>query len=59
MFPYLPDQSGYHKRLNDADLSLRKAILILASSCVPSWFDDMWSNNKLRVTGQDVTTMAC
>ena len=36
MFPYLPDQSGYHRRLKNAQPLPCKTILILASCC-PSW----------------------
>jgi Transposase DDE domain len=41
MFPYLPDQAGYHKRLKNARPLLCKAITTLAMRC-PSWFDDLW-----------------
>jgi hypothetical protein len=41
MFPYLPHQPGYHKRLKAARPLLCRAILALAAAC-PSWFDDMW-----------------
>jgi hypothetical protein len=41
MFPYLPKQPGYHKRLKAAEPLLCKAILVLAECC-PSWFDDLW-----------------
>lgn len=41
MFPYLPKQSGYHKRLKAARGLLGKAIRVLAEVS-PSWFDDMW-----------------
>lgn len=41
MFPYLPHQPGYHKRLTNAYPLLCKAILTLAMCC-PSWFDDLW-----------------
>jgi len=41
MFPYLPEQSGYHKRLKNAHPLLCKAITVLAACC-PSWFDDLW-----------------
>ena len=41
MFPYLPQQPGYHKRLKAAQPLLCKAILALAECC-PSWFDDLW-----------------
>ncbi|RSM64818.1 IS982 family transposase [Kibdelosporangium aridum] len=41
MFPYLPKQSGYHKRLKVVHPLLCKAIVVLAACC-PSWFDDLW-----------------
>lgn len=41
MFPYLPKQPGYHKRLKNAYPLLCQAILTLAACC-PSWFDDLW-----------------
>jgi hypothetical protein len=48
LFPYLPGQSGYHKRLKDARPLLCKAILTLAACC-PSWFDDMWMTDATPV----------
>jgi hypothetical protein len=48
MFPYLPDQSGYHKRLKNAHPLLCKTILTLASCC-PSWFDDLWMTDATPV----------
>ena len=48
MFPYLPQQPGYHKRLKDARPLLCKAILTLAACC-PSWFDDMWMTDATAV----------
>jgi hypothetical protein len=48
MFPYLPGQSGYHKRLNNARALLGKTILTLAAAC-PSWFDDMWITDATPV----------
>jgi len=48
MFPYLPDQSGYHKRLKNAQPLLCKAILTLAACC-PSWFDDLWMTDATPV----------
>jgi hypothetical protein len=48
MFPYLPDQSGYHKRLKNAQPLLCKAILAL-SECAPCWFDDMWMTDATPV----------
>lgn len=41
MFPRLPHQPGYHKRLKAARPLLCRAILGLAAAC-PSWFDDLW-----------------
>jgi hypothetical protein len=41
MFPYLPKQPGYHKRLKAAYPLLCKAIGVLGECC-PSWFDDLW-----------------
>jgi Transposase DDE domain len=48
MFPYLPEQSGYHKRLKAAQPLLCKTILMLAACC-PSWFDDMWITDATPV----------
>lgn len=48
MFPYLPDQPGYHKRLKHARPLLCKAILTLAACC-PSWFDDLWMTDATPV----------
>ncbi len=48
MFPYLPDQPGYHKRLENAQPLLCKAILTLAACC-PSWFDDLWMTDATPV----------
>ena len=48
MFPYLPDQSGYHKRLKNGHPLLCKAILTLAACC-PSWFDDLWMTDATPV----------
>jgi hypothetical protein len=41
LFPYLPEQSGLHRRLKNARPLLCKAIGVLAQHC-PSWFDDLW-----------------
>ena len=41
MFPTMLTQSGYHRRLKNAQPLLCKAILTLAACC-PSWFDDLW-----------------
>jgi hypothetical protein len=48
LFPYLPRQSGYNKRLRKAEPLLRKAILTLAVCC-PSWFDDLWITDATPV----------
>ncbi|MGH7511271.1 MAG: IS982 family transposase [Gemmatimonadales bacterium] len=48
MFPHLPKQPGYHKRLKAAEPLLCKAILTLAACC-PSWFDDMWMTDATPV----------
>jgi hypothetical protein len=48
MFPYLPQQPGYHKRLKDAQPLLCQAILTLAACC-PSWFDDLWMTDATAV----------
>lgn len=48
MFPYLPEQSGYHKRLKNAEPLLCKTILTLAACC-PSWFDDLWMTDATPV----------
>jgi hypothetical protein len=41
LFPQLPKQPGYNKRLRRAEPLLRAAIVHLASRS-PSWFDDLW-----------------
>lgn len=48
MFPYLPQQSGYHKRLKAARSLLCRTIVALAAAC-PSWFDDMWMTDATPV----------
>jgi hypothetical protein len=48
MFPTLPGQSGYHKRLKTAYPLLCRAILTLAMCC-PSWFDDLWMTDATPV----------
>jgi hypothetical protein len=48
MLPYLLNQSGYHKRLKNAQPLLCKAILTLAACC-PSWFDNMWMTDATSV----------
>lgn len=41
LFPYLPGQPGYNRRLRAAKPLLQKAIVHLASKS-PSWWDDLW-----------------
>jgi hypothetical protein len=48
MFPYLPQQSGYHKRLKAAQGLLCQTILALATAA-PSWFDDLWMTDATPV----------
>jgi len=48
LFPHLPRQAGYNKRLRAAEPLLCKAILTLAASC-PSWFDDLWITDATPV----------
>lgn len=48
MFPYLPGQSGYNKRLRAAYPLLCTTILALAACC-PSWFDDLWITDATPV----------
>lgn len=48
MFPGLPRQSGYNKRLRAAAPLLCKAITTLAMCC-PSWFDDLWITDATAV----------
>ena len=48
MFPYLPGQSGYHKRLKAARGLLCKAIRVLARVC-PSGSDDLWITDATPV----------
>jgi hypothetical protein len=48
MFPYLPNQPGYHKRLKAAQPLLCRAILTLAACC-PSWFDDLWMTDATPI----------
>lgn len=48
MFPYLPTQSGYHKRLKAARSLLGRAIVLVAEQC-PSWFDDVWMTDATAV----------
>lgn len=48
MFPYLPRQSGYHKRLKTAYPLLCQAIMLLGRHC-PSWWDDLWITDATPV----------
>ena len=48
MFPYLPGQSGYHKRLKAAEPLLCQTIRALAVAC-PSWCDDLWITDATPV----------
>lgn len=48
MFPHLPGQSGYHKRLKAAQPLLCAAIRALAEAS-PSWFDDVWITDATPV----------
>jgi len=41
MFPYIPNQPAYNKRLRGAQGLLRSVIRVLAEVS-PSWFDDLW-----------------
>jgi hypothetical protein len=41
LFPHLPKQPGYNKRLRRAEPLLRKAIVHVASRA-PSWCDELW-----------------
>ena len=48
MFPYIPQQPGYHKRLKAARGLLCMAIRVLAQAC-PSWSDDLWITDATPV----------
>jgi hypothetical protein len=48
MFPYLPGQPGYHKRLKAAQPLLCRAIRALAEAS-PSWCDDLWITDATPV----------
>ena len=48
MFPHVPQQPGYNKRLRDAHPLLCRTILTLAGCC-PSWFDDLWITDATPV----------
>jgi hypothetical protein len=40
LFPYLPHQPGYHKRVKAAAPLISRSVLVLAAQC-PSWADDL------------------
>ena len=48
MFPYVPRQSGYHKRLKAALPLLCQAIAVIAEQS-PSFFDDLWITDATPV----------
>ena len=48
LFPYLPGQSGYHKRVKASRGLLCRAIRLLAE-VTPSWFDDLWITDATPV----------
>ena len=48
MFPYLPQQPGYHKRLKAAYPLLGKTVMLLARLS-PSWHDDLWITDATPV----------
>jgi len=48
MFPRMPKQSGYNKRLRTAYPLVCKTILALAACC-PSFFDDLWITDATPV----------
>lgn len=48
LFPYLPGQSGLHRRLKKARGLLAAAIMVVARQC-PSWFDDLWMTDATSV----------
>jgi len=41
LFPYIPNRSGYNKRLRNAAVMMRHIITMLARQC-PSYDDDIW-----------------
>lgn len=41
LFPYIPDRSGYNKRLRNATTTMRHITAMLARSC-PSYTDNIW-----------------
>src|SRR5450756_207568 len=48
MFPYMPQQPGYHKRLKASRGLLCNTIRVLARIC-PSWSDDLWITDATPV----------
>ena len=40
-FPYLPQRSGYNKRLRRSGELIKHVLGVLARDC-PSWYDDVW-----------------
>ena len=48
MFPYMPEQAGYDKRLKAAQGLLCNTIRVLARVC-PSWSDDLWITDATPV----------
>ncbi len=40
-FPYLPERSGYNKRLRRSGELMARVMAALARDC-PSWYDDVW-----------------
>jgi hypothetical protein len=48
MFPYMPQQPGYHKRLKASRGLLCNMIRVLAGVC-PSWSEDMWITDATPV----------
>ena len=48
MFPYMPQQPGYHKRLKASRGLLCTTIRVLARVC-PSWSDDLWITDATPV----------
>jgi len=48
MFPYIPNQPAYNKRLRAAQGLLRSVIRVLAEVS-PSWFDDLWITDATPV----------
>jgi len=48
LFPYLPGQSGLHRRLKKAHPLLAMAIQVVARQC-PSWFDQLWMTDATPV----------